>query len=112
MRKDIIEDWHARLLRMQEEAPEFMSLALKVLNGWTPGENVLQTVVAQGLREAYLLGLSRSPVPLPEQEEAPRPRRTRPVVQPKPGPIRRERIQREDPEPEPPTTPNRIRRTR
>lgn len=102
-RKDVRPSMHTHLEKVQQEIPEFMDMARIVLKRWEAGSNALMPVVAEGLKEAYELGLKgvpmgRSPVEEEEEEEAPA------AAPPR---VRRTRAAAE----EPPVAP-RIRRTR
>jgi hypothetical protein len=84
--KDVRPNMHTHMEQVKQEIPEFMDLARMVLKRWEAGSNALLPIVAQGLKEAYEMGvqgieLTRTPVAEEDEEplvEAPhRPRRTR-----------------------------------
>lgn len=80
-RRDVIKSASKRQSDMEREHPDFIRMANDVINEWGnhPGENYLVTAVAEGLRDAYALGLSRSPLPSPVAPTTIR--RTRPTVE-------------------------------
>lgn len=82
-RKDVLPSMHTHLERVEEEMPEFLDMASEVIKRWEQGIGALRPIVAEGLKQAYELGLQGARVgPEPVEGEAPathRVKRTRAV---------------------------------